>query len=69
MADFHVDGGYDFHQAFIDLPTGKYQFIWEIRLDLLEPVEIVKSYIGAIDDIEISMKACALLRKFPISMG
>ena len=64
MATFQVDGGFDFHQAFIDIPEGSYQLIWEVQLDQLEPVETVKNYHAAIDDIEISPKLCNQMRKF-----
>ena len=64
MAAFDVDGGFHFHQAFIDLPGGTYQFIWEVRLDQLEPVEIVRNYRAAIDDVVIGLQTCARMRKF-----
>ena len=63
MADFHVDGGFDFHQAFIDLPEGSYQFVWEANVDQLEPVDVIRNYRAAIDDVEVESKACAQLRK------
>ena len=64
MAAFHVDGGFDFHQAFIDLPEGRYQFVWEAELNQPDPLEIIKNYRAAIDDIEIAGKTCAQQRKF-----
>ena len=64
MAAFQVDGGFDFHQAFIDLPIDRYKFIWEVKLDQLGHVEIIRNYYAAIDDIEIGLKTCAQLRKF-----
>ena len=67
MADFHVDGGFDFHQAFIDLPRGSYQFIWEVQLDTSEPIEMVKNYRAAIDDIQVARKTCAEKRKVTMS--
>ena len=67
MAAFHIDGGVDFHQTFIDVPGGSYQFVWEIKLDPLEPTEIVRSYRAAIDDIVIAPKACSQMRKFPLT--
>ena len=63
MADFHVDGGFDFHQAFIDLPRGSYQFIWEVQLYTSEPIEMVRNYRAAIDDIQVARKTCNELRK------
>ena len=67
MAAFHIDGGFDFHQTFIDVPRGSYQFIWEFKLDPLEPAEIVRSYRAAIDDIMIASKTCSRMRKFPLT--
>ena len=64
MTDFYVDGGFDFHQAFIDLPRGRYQFIWEVQLETSDPVEVVKSYRAAVDDVDVAMMTCAQLRKF-----
>ena len=64
MADLHVDGGFDFHQTFIDLPVGSYQIIWELHLGHLEPVEIVRNYRTAIDDVEISLKTCTVWRRY-----
>ena len=64
MAAFHIDAGFDFHEAFIDLPRGNFQFIWELQLDQLEPVEIIRSYHAAIDDVEVVGNTCAQLRKF-----
>ena len=63
LAAFEVDGGFDFHQAFIDLPQGSYLLIWEWQLDPLEHEEIITNYPGAIDDINIRIKTCAQLRK------
>ena len=64
MIDFYVDGGFDFHQAFIDLPRGRYQFIWEVQLETSDPVEVVRSYRAAVDDVDVTMMTCAQLRKF-----
>ena len=63
MADFQVDGGFDFHQAFIDLRPGKYQIIWEIQWDQA-PMEVVRNYRAAIDDVRITSGLCEELRKF-----
>ena len=62
MAVFHVDGGFDFHQAFFDLPEGSFQLVWEVNVDQMEPVEIIRNYRAAIDDITIALKTCAQLR-------
>ena len=64
MADFQVDGGFDFHEALIDPQKGKYQFIWEAELDTSDPIELVTNYRAAIDDIEIAKMTCKRLRKF-----
>ena len=63
MADFQVDGGFEFHQAFIDLRPGKYQIIWEIQWDQ-SPIEVVRNYRAAIDDVRITPGLCEELRKF-----
>ena len=63
LAAFEVDGGFDFHQAFIDLPQGSYLLIWEWQLDPLEHAEMVTNYPGAIDDINIRLDTCAQFRK------
>ena len=64
MAAFHVDSGFDFHQAFIDLTEGRYQFVWEAELNQPEPLEIIRNYRAAIDDVEVVGRSCAQLRKF-----
>ena len=63
VAEFQVDGGFDFHQAFIDLHPGKYQIIWETQWDQ-SPMEVVRNYRAAIDDVRITSGRCEDLRKF-----
>ena len=63
VADFHVDGGFDFHRAFIDLRPGKYQIIWETQWDQT-PMEVVRNYRAAIDDVQITSGRCEDLRKY-----
>ena len=63
LVAFNTDGGFDFHQALIDLPGGSYQFIWEVEMDQLAPVEIIRYYHAAVDDINIGLKTCAQLSK------
>ena len=63
LVAFNTDGGFDFHQAYIDLSRGSYQFIWEVEMDQFEPVEIIRKYHAAVDDIEIGLKTCAQLSK------
>ena len=65
VADFQVDGGFDFHQAFIDLLHGKYQIIWEVQWDQT-PMEVVRNYRTAIDDVRIASESCAELRKLTV---
>ena len=63
MADFQVDGGFNFHQVLLDFLPGKYQIIWEIRWDQA-PAEVVRNYRAAIDDVRIISGRCAELREF-----
>ena len=63
LVAFNTDGGFDFHQAFIDLPVGSYQLIWEVEMDQLEPVEIIRNYRAAVDGIDIGLNTCAQLSK------
>ena len=65
VAEFQVDGGFDFHQAFIDLHPGKYQIIWETQWDQ-SPMEVVRNYRAAIDDVQITSGLCEDLRKFNV---
>ena len=67
VADFHVDGGFDFHRAFIDLRPGKYQIIWETQWDQT-PMEVVRNYRAAIDDVQITSGCCEDLRKYILVM-
>ena len=63
IADFDAAAGFDFHQAHIDVPQGRYQFIYEVMLDTSDPIEVVRSYCAAIDDIHISPITCEDLCK------
>ena len=63
LADFRVDGGFDFHQALVDLPRGSYQLIWEVKLDTSDPIEVERNYRAAIDDIKVVNMTCDQMRK------
>ena len=63
VAHFQVDGGFNFHHAFIDVLPGKYQIIWEVQWDET-PVDVVRNYRAAIDAVNIFSSKCADLRKF-----
>ena len=63
VAHFQVDGGFDFHQTLLDLLPGNYQIIWEIQWDQ-SPMDVVRNYRAAIDDVRITPGLCAELRKF-----
>ena len=63
MAAFHVDAGFDFHQAFIQLSESTFQFVWEVEMNQPQPVDIIRNYRAAIDDVEIVGKTCGELRK------
>ena len=69
MADFRVDGGFDFHEALIDLPSGVYQLIWEVMLDTSDPIEVEKNYRAAIDDINVVNMTCSQMRKLWVEDG
>ena len=66
LAEFRIDGGFDFHQVWLDLPYGKYQLLWEIHSETIDPKKIVKVYHAAIDDIAITEVTCTKLRKFKV---
>ena len=63
VIDLQVDGGFDFHQGFIDLIPGNHQIIWEVQWDQ-SPVEVVRNYRAAIGDVRIISGQCAVYRKF-----
>ena len=62
VTDLQVDGGFDFHQGFIDLIPGNHQIIWEVQWDQ-SPVEVVRNYRAAIGDVHIVSGPCARFRK------
>ena len=66
IAVMKVDGGYDYHQAFIDLPYGSYHVIWQLHLDSAEPLEIVKNYRAAVDNIHFTPTTCAHESRYPL---
>ena len=66
IADLKVDGGYDYHQAFIDLPKGSYHVIWQLHLDSVEPLEIVRNYRAAVDKIHFTPTTCARQSRYPL---
>ena len=68
VAHFQVDGGFDFHQAFIDVLPGKYQIIWEVQWDQ-SPVDVVRNYRAAVDAVRVFSWRCAELRKFIAVQG
>lgn len=63
MAEFDVDGGHGYHKAFIDLPHGSYQVVWQTMLNTNENISIVKNHRVAIDDINFHNMTCSTLRK------
>ena len=62
LTDLQVDGGFDFHQGFIDLIPGNHQIIWEVQWDQ-SLVEVVRNYRAAIGDLRIIPGHCAGFRK------
>ena len=63
VVHFQVDGGFNFHHAFIDVLPDKYQMIWEVQWDET-PVDVVRNYRAAIDAVNIFSSKCVDLRKF-----
>ena len=63
VTDLQVDGGFDFHQGFIDLIPGNHQIIWEVQWDQ-SPVEVGRNYRAAIGYVRIVSGQCATFRKF-----
>ena len=64
LAEFHADGGFDFHQVWLDLPSGRNQLLWEIHSEVMDPETVVKNYYAAIDDIVVSGVTCKRQSKF-----
>ena len=63
LAAFHVGGGYDFHQVWLDVPSGRYQLLWEIHSYVMDPKTVVKTYHAAVNDIAVSGVTCTKLSK------
>ena len=67
LASLHVDGGFDFHQLWLDLPYGRYQLLWETQSETMDPTKVVKAYHAALHDVGITEITCTKLRKSYIS--
>ena len=63
LISYHMDGGFDFHQVWLDLPRGRFQLLWETQSKTMDPAQVVKIYHAAVGNIEIIGVSCTKLRK------
>ena len=66
LALFELDGGLALHEAFIDLPYGNCNLIFEVTYELTrthKSSDYYSYYRASIDDIEVESRACSEVSK------
>ena len=62
-----VDGGFAFHEAFIDLPYGTYNLIFEVTYNLehtYKSSDYFNYYRASIDEVQMKLHTCSDVSKF-----
>ena len=70
---FHINGGEDFHEAFLELPMGSYQIQWNVgykpEAAVSESENDYFAYWAVIDDVMVYNESCGELRKSTVDHG